>query len=594
MVVGESPFRGKPPDAVMQGRLQVPDGFPTALARSLDPASRRPSASDIARAILGKQLLPGSDPAAFDIAMGRSPSGRPFTGQALVDSVSKKQAAGSMPESDLILALCQLAEEGDGETKVRAINEIQSELRRQAPLKLPVFIRLAKVSVVWPDILEQLAPMASQLANRVAFAKDLLGITPAEHAVRVVVKCGVDTQDLVRTLLAFGAKQSEAIANLIVDLLIEARAKLSPLLEVAGESPVYYIRALDRLPEFTEEELLKSSEAIKKFAAVIGEDDHAIFVANINRIPVSQSAEFDRDCSVLTLLIQSGYEDAALRFTQALPYCQRLITNLFLILRQQNPTVLLKLVIQAAKLPPLQPLIRRINVLRMIEVVALAGNFAVAATAAAAVDFPKEMLDQHMSVCETLQGLFDKASALPQKSALCMCLLPFALHTSYVPPESVVEPVTWLLQSDDPTDVARALVFGVVIMQHQAVLERLAHPYNLEAAVRFLRSDAPAHFLYTAARFFLSIAPFLVLNEQTTLLIEDAVRSAINVALRSQDNARLVLIIAQIFLFLPKSEAWIALFNRCDLQKFLCFAAINFATQSKIMEAVQAFRSGTD
>jgi hypothetical protein len=283
-----------------------------------------------------------------------------------------------------------------------------------------------------------------------------------------------------------------------------------------------------------------------------------------------------------------------LRFAQALPYCQRLITNLFPILRQQNPTVLLKLVIQAAKLPPLRPLVLRINVLRMIEVVALAGNFQVAATAAAAVDFPKEMLDQHMSLCETFQGLFDRATTLAQKSALCMCLLPFALHTSYVPTQPVVEGVTCLLQSDNPIDVARALVFGAVIMQHHTVAERLAHPFNLEAAARFIRSDAPTHFLCTAARFFLSIAQFLVLNEQTTLLIEDAVRSAIDVALRSQDNARLVLIIAQIFVFLPKSEAWIALLNRCDLQKFICFAAINFATQSRIIEAVNVFRSRAD
>jgi hypothetical protein len=477
---------------------------------------------------------------------------------------------------------------------VRAINGIRDELRRQAPLKPTLLLRLAKVSVMWPDIIEQFAPFALQLPNRVAFAKDVLDITPAEHAVRIVVKCGVDTQDLVRTLLAFGAKQSEAVANLIVDLLIEARAKLLPLLEVAGESTAYYIRALAHLSEFTEEELLKNSEPIKKFAAVLGEADRAVFVANIDRIPVPPSAEFDKDCSLLALLVQWGYEDSALRFAQALPYCQRLITNLFPILRQQNPTVLLKLVIQAAKLPPLQPLILRINVLRMIEVVALAGNFAVAATAAAAVDFPREMLDHHMSVCETLQGLFDKASTLVQKSALCICLLPFALYTSYVPTDSVVEAVTRLLQSDDPIDVARALVFGAVIMQHQTVAERLAHPYNLEAAVRFLRSDAPAHFLYTAARFFVSIAQFLVLNEQSTLLIEDAVRSAIEAALRSQDNARLVLLIAQIFVFLPKSEAWIALFDRCNLQKFICFAAINFATQSRIMEAVKVFRGRLD
>jgi hypothetical protein len=77
-------------------------------------------------------------------------------------------------------------------------------------------------------------------------------------------------------------------------------------------------------------------------------------------------------------------------------------------------------------------------------------------------------------------------------------------------------------------------------------------------------------------------------------LIEDAVRSAIEAALRSQDNARLVLLIAQIFVFLPKSEAWIALFDRCNLQKFICFAAINFATQPKIMEAVKVFRGRID
>jgi hypothetical protein len=200
------------------------------------------------------------------------------------------------------------------------------------------------------------------------------------------------------------------------------------------------------------------------------------------------------------------------------------------------------------------------------------------------------MLDANPNVCKTLERLLKEEQAPAKKSAVCLCLLPFAFHSNYVPGDEVIGLVTALLQSDDPTDVARALVFALVIAQNAEVAQKLTDPLNLEAACRFLRSDAPPHFLYTAVRFFLSIAPFLTLSEETEPVIEDAVATLLELSLRNQENARILLVIAQTFVLLPKGERWIQVLDRCEVQKFISFASLNYATDANLMTTLKLLR----
>jgi serine/threonine protein kinase len=591
----EDPFQNLSVEDMKTTRLHVPYEFaqPHFFTRCWDgKPEQRPAFSDIARAIQDRQVtVPGTDSLEFDLEFGRGQGSPrsvvlPVNRPTPVDNLLRKQDAGNLTETD-IMKICQAAEGNDFETKARAANGLRYELKRTEPFPPRVVSLFIRLALSFPDVVPLIRPLVQQLANRANFSRDVFTLCPPEPAVRLFVKFGIDNDELVKTLLAFGARQTEAIANLLVDLFIDAKANMNYLFDTAHDSAVYSLRALDLLTELSDEDLIINSETICRFATAVVAEERPLFKSIIDRVPVRVTAQFDGNCVAAARLVEWGYDDSVLRFAKMVPYCRRLIVTLFPVFRGRNPTFILKLIIQAAKLPPLQSLLARINLPRIIEVVAAAGDYDVAASAASGIEIPQEMLDANSGVCKTLERLLKEAPAAAAQSAVCLCLLPFAFHSNYVPGDEVIGLVTALLQSDDPTDIARALVFAVVIAQNTQIAQKLADPLNLEAACRFLRSEAPAHFLYVAVRFFLSIAPFLILSEETLPVIEDAVTNILELALRSQDNAKIMLVITQTLVLLPKAEGWIQMLDRCEIQKFVSFATLNYAADANIMAALR-------
>jgi hypothetical protein len=153
----------------------------------------------------------------------------------------------------------------------------------------------------------------------------------------------------------------------------------------------------------------------------------------------------------------------------------------------------------------------------------------------------------------------------------------------------VVETVAILLQSDEPVDVARALVLGLAIGQRKELADGLADPYNVDAACRFLRSDdAPPHILYTALRFVLAVAPHLKLNPESAPIIGDAVEDIVEVALKHQENTRLFAVAAQVLIVIPRSAAWNALLQQRGLRRFVECARSFRAADATIVGLVPA------
>jgi hypothetical protein len=147
----------------------------------------------------------------------------------------------------------------------------------------------------------------------------------------------------------------------------------------------------------------------------------------------------------------------------------------------------------------------------------------------------------------------------------------------------VLQALSYVLQAENVTEAARGLALAAALAQSSAVAKVLAKDDSLDIVARFLKSRAPAHFLYTAARLFVAIAPFLRLEGDDTP-IREAVAAVVDAATTHQDQPRLVTLAIHGIALLPRSNEWEALINEAGLPALSEFVANKFAQDQAIKE----------
>jgi serine/threonine protein kinase len=591
--VKKIPFDGMSSDQIIQfvakdaGRPEPPPEPPGAdfFSRGWNPVrTRRPPFAQISRMLQAKEIVPPGD---------STPSPPPEPEQVAlkttsIDFLSKKQCSADLSDED-IAELCVAAESDDAETRNRAAKGIRGELQRDAPFSSASLVRLISLSSTLKDIRTSLFTLVQKLPNRIEFSHQILNSVTPECAVQFLVHCGLHTDELARLLLDFGSSQSESIANQIVDAVRDSRADSNVLFDCIGASRVYYTRGLDVMWGWSDDNLLKRGRVIPNFLEGASDMDRRRIRVIVDRVPLNDAAEFDRECQVLAKLVEWGYHRSVLRFAESPAYGKRMLNVFLPLFKSDRPGFLLKLCANLLRLEVLRPIMVHIPIPRICVAALLSGDFELAARICARITFSPEMLGKHLSVARRLEKMLAEDEDVGHKSAICLCLVPFCLLSTYVPNWYVVETVAILLQSDEPVDVARALVLGVAIGQRKELAENLADPYNVDAACRFFRSDeAPLHVLYTAVRFVLAVAPHLKFNEESTPILGDAVEDIVQVALKNKENARLLIVAAQVLIVIPRTVRWNALLQQRGLRRFAGCVKSFGAADAKIMELMPA------
>jgi hypothetical protein len=308
----------------------------------------------------------------------------------------------------------------------------------------------------------------------------------------------------------------------------------------------------------------------------------------VGRIDPTQQHDFDKTCIVFKKLVEWRISDVVLTFARQPPFCERFLVTLVPLVARQHPIFCLKLALLALRFKGSTPLLLRNDLLTIILTCVQEHEYELAAEVALKVRFPRDMLMQNLAIADALgQELEVVARNLGDVSCVLLTMVPFAMAGNWLPNMRVVQMASHLLQSDDTTQVARALTLAVGIAQNRTVARALADAQNLEAVCRFFNGSAPSHFLYTAVAFLQSLAPFLRLSTSTTYIIRDTVTGAPDLAERNAANPRLVLVIMQPLACLPRGAQWSLLLNECGLSKLVSFTLSTFADSPEITRLLQ-------
>jgi hypothetical protein len=122
-------------------------------------------------------------------------------------------------------------------------------------------------------------------------------------------------------------------------------------------------------------------------------------------------------------------------------------------------------------------------------------DYKLAAEVALKVHFPRDMLMQKHAIADALAEELKATRNLGDASCVLFTMVSFAMAGDCLPNLRVVQMESHSLQSDNTTQVARALILAVGIAQNWTVTKTFADPQNLETVCRFFNNSAPSHFL---------------------------------------------------------------------------------------------------
>jgi hypothetical protein len=481
------------------------------------------------------------------------------------------------PLSDLeIEEQCDAVAAGDE----AAAQRIMREMARDRTFSPRSLLNLVKASERLPEIRGQLVIPVQKLPDRLAFSTELFSAVGYEYAADFFLSCGVNSDTLSTFLLTVAAKQGDRAANDAVDRLLKQRPDSTFLFQAVSLSRIYYTRAFELMQSFPDE-----MTRLRLLPIFLDDAQDVDRVAMRDMVDKADNFEFDPKGVVLSRFVKWGYHTSVLRFASSPAHFKKLMGPLFGLLKGSCQGFLLKLVARASNVPALHGPLKGINIGKMFAAVIKAGDAEIAGRLVAAmVNYPKEQLIRCVSSCDQLQSLLETAPDVAQKSAICLTLVPFALHAFYVPSQYVIDTVSILLQSDEPPEVARGLVLGVAIAQKRDVAKKLADPYNLDAVCRFLRSEgAPPSYLYTATRFIIAVAPFLKLDRDTFPMISDAIGDLVELGIKAQAEKRLVVPVLQALALFPRLKNWDGLIAKFDVGTLLTALGKLYSGQSSIM-----------
>jgi serine/threonine protein kinase len=574
----------------MRPKLTKRTPFPGFFMRgwSRDPVTR-PSFSEIASRIEMKEILvPDTDIERFDQYLSVSiPRRAAMRGIVSESGRLILQKTGDLSDHDIGILVRLWADEKD--EKIQAA--LLKELRRSSPLSVNAMVHFVKASMSMESIPRELCQLVSKQAGFVEFTRQLFESVPPGYALSFLEACGIPDDRTASALLSFGARQDSEITARVVAMVGAAMPQSRLFFDQAKLHSQYFQKALSIIETFSDERLRAEGNLIVKLAESSTEESSLQIKSLVSRIDPTQQQDFDKTCIVFRKLVEWRVSDLVLTFARHPPFCERFLVTLIPLVARQHPVFCLKLALLALRFKGSTPLLLRNDLLAIILACVQEHEYELAAEVALKVRFPRDMLMQNLAIADALGQELEVARNLGDASCVLLTMVPFAMAGNWHPNIRVVQMDSHLLQSDDRTQVARALTLAVGIAQNRTVARSFADAQNLDTVYRFFNSSAPPHFLYTAVRFLQSVAPFLRLSTSTTDVVRDAVTGAADLALKNAENPRLVLVIMQALACLPRGAQWSLLLNECGLSKLVRFTRSRFAGSREIMEITRLLQS---
>jgi hypothetical protein len=171
-----------------------------------------------------------------------------------------------------------------------------------------------------------------------------------------------------------------------------------------------------------------------------------------------------------------------------------------------------------------------------------------------------------------------ETSDIEGKSFLFLALVPFAINSTFRATSALLGEISIVFGSTDLNCRARALALAAALAQTPKAAATLADQTNIRAAKTFLHG-APDHFVYTALRFLLAVAPFLPPEQEA----RDAIDATMDLVLASHNAARITLIATQFLASLPRIPAWDVILADSEIEMFVSLLKVYYSDDERIM-----------
>jgi hypothetical protein len=519
-----------------------------------DPALRPAMGEVLEQVRSQKVIVPSTDSALFDQHLKESS----ISHRAVLDSVlsasldSVSRRPGQLSEHDFAI-LARVAADSQGPPlRDRAIAILRAELSGVPLFSINAVVYLTKACLCFDRYVPELCALINQRKDFPQFCSALFDSVSPSLVLSFFRQLKIPTPDAAVALLAFGARHPPEIASEVGRLVSAAFPDRPLLVEHAHMSVQYLMQALSALQGLPPAVLVERCGLVLRLSDGAPPDARPLIGALVGRIDPMEHDGFDPQCVLFGRLVEWGFSDAVLRFAAHPTYCDRFVRTLFPMI-SANPVLCLRLALAALRFRETADALPPAPLLRMIYAAVQKKEFELAAQISMRIDFPVSVLQTQVSLPALLAKELEAAAAPADRSAICLTMLPYALHRVWTPRADVAFTVAQLLQTaTDQAHVARALTLCTALAQSSDLATAFAEEANVEVAMRFLGEKVPPHFVYVAVRFLMAIAPFL----RSSIVNERIIAELVATASRMITHPRIVLVIAQALLLLPAGAAW--------------------------------------
>jgi hypothetical protein len=469
---------------------------------------------------------------------------------ATLDAVARRR--GSLSEHDLAIIARVATDSQALELRRRAVDLLRSELPRASSFSINALVYLTKACLGLNEFISPLCDLVKKRKDFPQFSATLFDSLTPDLVVSFFRHAGIPTVETAVSLLAFGAKQAAAVAGEVADLVRHAFPNSPLLFDHASLSPQYLLHALSGLQQMPPVRLLERADLIIRVSDGASPDARVLIDAIVAKFDPIVHQNFDEKCELFGRLVEWGFANSVLRFAKHKAYCTRFLETLLPRL-PAHPVFCLKLAHAALRFPEMADLLPVDTLLRMIHGCVQKREFELAAQISVRVEFSHGAVHGHASIPALLARELEAAQAPADRAALCLTLLPYALHGAWTPRRETIFTIALLMQTaPSRTDVGRALVLCAAAAQNGEAAAALAEEPNIEVGLSFLTQDVQPHFVYVAVRFLMAIAPFVRIGKIADRLIV----ALVAVAARAIQQPRIVVVVAQALLMLPAGPQW--------------------------------------
>jgi hypothetical protein len=399
----------------------------------------------------------------------------------------------------------------------------------------------------------------------------------------------MDSDPGALALLEYGADQGEGVAAQFLEFVQGQRPTPTVIFQSAALHELYLEAALARLSELPDDHFHVQAFWLVALAEGITGEPPDLLVELVGRIDPAVVPDFDEGCALFARFVRWGLADVVLRFAADDVFGRRFVAVLLPAVAGTNPVFCLRLVMAVMRFRNAPRILLEYDALAWIQAAIEEEQWDVAGQAALRIAWPPMLLADRAPIAGEFARALEETDDEAGRTGIALTLLPFIVAGVWKPTENVIRIVKYLLQADDTAQAARALAVAVVAAQDPVTAARFAGLDEIELIYRFLKSGAPPHFIYTAIRFFLALAPFLSL-EADDGTIADAVAGIVEVGLESGDRPRIALVALQALNAVPRETDWNGLIKQAGLEKLTAFVAERFAADAAVVEASDALQ----